>query len=137
MRPRRNGFPGFHDLSPTSMLTTTRRSDGFSWGVLMARTPLARTLRAITAQIAADEVAEGRPGPSRRRVLQGAAALGAAVAAPVGLAAPAVAAPGGGPQPRVVVVGAGLAGLSTAYRLKRAGVTATVVEADARVGGRC
>ena len=103
----------------------------------MARTPLARTLRAITAQIAADEVAEGRPGPSRRRVLQGAAALGAAAAAPIGLAAPAVAAPGGGSPPRVVVVGAGLAGLSAAYRLKRAGVTATVVEADARVGGRC
>ncbi len=103
----------------------------------MARTPLARTLRAITAQIAADEVADGRPGPSRRRVLQGAAALGAAVAAPIGLAAPAVAAPGGGSPPRVVVVGAGLAGLSAAHRLKRAGVTATVVEADARVGGRC
>ena len=40
------------------------------------------------------------------------------------------------PRPAVVVVGGGIAGLTTAYRLQQAGVAATVVEADARVGGK-
>ena len=39
--------------------------------------------------------------------------------------------------PRVVVVGAGLAGLTAAYRLRQAGIVASVVEASDRVGGRC
>jgi monoamine oxidase len=39
--------------------------------------------------------------------------------------------------PRIVVVGAGLAGLTCAYRLKQAGYAATVHEASDRVGGRC
>jgi monoamine oxidase len=39
--------------------------------------------------------------------------------------------------PRVVIVGAGLAGLTCAYRLKQAGVTAAVHEASDRIGGRC
>ncbi|MEH7074514.1 flavin monoamine oxidase family protein [Neobacillus drentensis] len=38
---------------------------------------------------------------------------------------------------RIVVVGAGLAGLTCAYRLKQAGITATIYEASDRVGGRC
>jgi monoamine oxidase len=38
---------------------------------------------------------------------------------------------------RVVIVGAGLAGLTCAYRLKRDGVAATIHEASSRVGGRC
>jgi monoamine oxidase len=38
---------------------------------------------------------------------------------------------------RIVVVGAGLAGLTCAYRLKQAGITARVYEASDRVGGRC
>ena len=38
---------------------------------------------------------------------------------------------------RVVVVGAGLAGLTCAYRLKRRGIIATVYEANTRLGGRC
>jgi monoamine oxidase len=40
-------------------------------------------------------------------------------------------------SPRVVVVGAGLAGLTCAYRLKQAGISATVYEASDRLGGRC
>jgi monoamine oxidase len=39
--------------------------------------------------------------------------------------------------PRIVVVGAGLAGLTCAYRLKQAGYTAQVHEASDRLGGRC
>jgi monoamine oxidase len=38
---------------------------------------------------------------------------------------------------RVVVVGAGLAGLTCAYRLQRSGIIATVYEANTRLGGRC
>jgi monoamine oxidase len=39
--------------------------------------------------------------------------------------------------PRVAIVGAGLAGLACAYRLRQAGVTATVYEGNTRLGGRC
>lgn len=40
-------------------------------------------------------------------------------------------------QPRIVIVGAGLAGLTCAYRLKQAGISSVVYEAADRVGGRC
>lgn len=43
----------------------------------------------------------------------------------------------GGTSARVAVVGAGLAGLTCACRLKRAGIPATIYEADSRIGGRC
>ena len=39
--------------------------------------------------------------------------------------------------PRIAIVGAGLAGLTCAYRLRRAGVIATVYEGNTRLGGRC
>jgi monoamine oxidase len=45
--------------------------------------------------------------------------------------------PAGAASPRILVVGAGLAGLTCAYRLKQAGYTATVYEASDRLGGRC
>jgi monoamine oxidase len=44
---------------------------------------------------------------------------------------------GSGTSARVVVVGAGLAGLTCGYRLKQAGIIATIYEANSRVGGRC
>ncbi|MED2984621.1 FAD-dependent oxidoreductase, partial [Bacillus thuringiensis] len=39
-------------------------------------------------------------------------------------------------SPRIVIIGAGLAGLTCAYRLKQAGYKATIYEANERVGGR-
>src|SRR5207302_3893463 len=43
----------------------------------------------------------------------------------------------GATQPSIAVVGAGLAGLTCAYRLKQAGLDAQIYEASSRVGGRC
>jgi monoamine oxidase len=43
----------------------------------------------------------------------------------------------GATQPRIAVVGAGLAGLTCAYRLKQAGLNADIYEASSRIGGRC
>lgn len=40
------------------------------------------------------------------------------------------------PAPRVIVIGAGIAGLAAAQRLKAAGFTVTVLEARDRIGGR-
>jgi monoamine oxidase len=82
----------------------------------------------------------GRAALTRRRLLRtsAAAAAGTGVslatgALTAGSAAPAAAANG----PRIVVIGAGLAGLTAAYQLKKAGYAATVYEAADRIGGRC
>jgi monoamine oxidase len=39
--------------------------------------------------------------------------------------------------PRIAIVGAGLAGLTCAYRLRQSGIIATVYEGNTRLGGRC
>jgi monoamine oxidase len=90
----------------------------------MPRTPLAASLQRIAADAHA----------TRRQFLgaAGAAALGAALGAPR-----AIAAPTGASDQKVVVIGAGLAGLTAAYRLGQAGVRADVYEASNRLGGRC
>src|SRR5215218_2767232 len=84
----------------------------------MPRTPLAASLQRIALEAHA----------TRRQFLgaAGAAALVAAAGAPRARAAQ-----------KVVVVGAGLAGLAAAHRLKQAGVIADVYEASSRLGGRC
>ena len=92
----------------------------------MPRTPLASRLQEIAASVAAEEA-----GPTRRQLLAG----GAGVAAAAALSRVPFARAAG--NPRIVIVGAGLAGLSCAYDLKRAGHTAQIYEGSDRVGGRC
>jgi monoamine oxidase len=108
----------------------------------MARTPLfgwrqqaasvaaeAATRNVSTDQVLAEQ-AERRL--SRRDLLKLAGATGLAAGLSTLGAQPA-----GAASPRIVVVGAGLAGLTCAYRLKQAGYAATVYEASGGVGGRC
>ncbi|MFN8217711.1 MAG: FAD-dependent oxidoreductase [Solirubrobacterales bacterium] len=79
-----------------------------------------------------------RPAFSRREALAGAAALGGALLLGRRPGAARGEAPASHGQPRVAIVGAGLAGLTCAHRLRQHGVAATVYEAhDSRVGGRC
>ena len=96
----------------------------------MARTPIAQSLETIAAEAA------GERGLTRRDLLRNAGALGVAAAGTTTVGR-LIAAAEGAAAPRVVVVGAGLAGLTAAYRLKQAGINALVHEASDRVGGRC
>jgi len=84
---------------------------------------------------------------TRRGLLNNLARLGGAAAVYEGLTAwnllkppPAMAAPqlapGSGKGRRVAVLGAGVSGLCAAYELDRAGYDVTVLEANARAGGR-
>lgn len=121
----------------------------------MGRTPLftrlLETLHISRSNGPEDEVVqamrEKRRGLSRRDVLRGAGAAAAAVATPNLLAA--CAAPTDGPEnlgetkrslkkinANIGIVGAGIAGLSCAYELKRSSCAATIHEAGTRVGGR-
>lgn len=87
----------------------------------MPHTPLLSAIVDLARRVAREE---GRP-LSRR------AFLGASAAA---VSSAAFAAQG--PQ-RVVIVGAGLAGLTCAYRLHQQGITADIYDANTRPGGRC
>ena len=40
------------------------------------------------------------------------------------------------PKVDVLIIGSGLAGLSTAYRLKKLGITSRILEASPHIGGR-
>jgi monoamine oxidase len=102
----------------------------------MARTPLVGALQSITRGVAVERAGTDSHGPTRRDVLRGAAAV--AATAVVSTAAQAAwPGPARAAGPRIVVVGAGLAGLSAAYQLRKAGYVATVIEGSDRVGGRC
>jgi len=108
----------------------------------MARTPLFDVLRRA-ARIARASRRPGAPPldeliaaarerrPSRRAFLQGTVGAGAALA--LGMQP---GCGGGGGDARVAIVGAGIAGLTAAWALKKGGVTADVYEAAERVGGR-
>ena len=109
----------------------------------MARTPLVAQLQ-DAASAAAEAHETGRPidevlerrAITRRRFLRDAGAGAAVVAGATAFgrfASPARAAA----SPEIVVVGAGLAGLTCAYRLLQAGLNPQVYEASDRVGGRC
>lgn len=89
---------------------------------------------------AASEAAESAPrdssahGPAmaRREFIQTVSTVTAGLTLPVSLFATKQITT----DARVVVVGAGLAGLTCAYRLKQHGVTAAVYEANTRINGR-
>ena len=95
----------------------------------MARTPLMQFLQRISRKAAAGE-RDPRSSPRREFVKRGAAL--AAGALPLWSAVAS-----GAEERRVVIVGAGLAGLTAAYTLAKAGVRATIFEGSPRVGGRC
>jgi monoamine oxidase len=109
----------------------------------MGRTPLFRRLRRALAlaqgagavSIPTREYVEQRAGlraQTRRQFLAGGAALGALASLP----ACTVRHPERAQTPRIAVIGAGIAGLTAAYRLARAGLKATVFDSWNRVGGR-
>jgi monoamine oxidase len=109
----------------------------------MARTPLmsrvqdAMSVAAEAAErnVPVERVLEDRT--TRRELLKRAGAVGVAAAGASTMAKAARAATKAA-SPRIAVVGAGLAGLTCAYRLKQAGYVAQVYEAHpSRVGGRC
>lgn len=118
----------------------------------MPRTPLLSRLldasavaaEAYRRETAVDDVIEERStrGLSRRDFIAGTLITGALTACggserTTGLLMPGAPNRRTSASPKVVVVGGGLAGLTCAYRLRQAGMTATVYEASDRLGGRC
>src|SRR5262245_42498448 len=102
----------------------------------MPHTPLAKLLRQAASAAAQSDT---RNAPTDHFAMSRRKFIRTISTATVGLALPSslfgtrqIAA-----SARVVVVGAGLAGLTCAYRLKQSGMIATIYEANTRLGGRC
>ena len=102
----------------------------------MPHTPLAKLLRhaaSTAAQSDARDATADDSAMSRREFVRTISAATAGLALPASLFGARQVAT----SARVVVVGAGLAGLTCAYRLKRSGIITSVYEANTRLGGRC
>ncbi len=109
----------------------------------MARSPLmhalqriARRARRATVEPMGPDRAQERIHSlvARRQFLRGTVALGAAAALPSLHGLPSATA---ATAPRIIIVGAGIAGLTAADALSRLGIVAEVYEGSPRVGGRC
>src|SRR5262245_42674783 len=102
----------------------------------MPHTPLAKLLRhaaSTAAQSKRRDATADDSAMSRREFVRTISAATAGLALPASLfGAKQIAT-----APRIVVVGAGLAGLTCAYRLTQAGYSPQVYETSQRVGGRC
>lgn len=93
----------------------------------MTRSSLLRTIQASSGVARPRSV----PAVSRRQFLAASSALA------LGVATGRVNAASRREQPGVAIVGAGLAGLTAAHTLRKAGLHATVIEGNTRIGGRC
>ncbi|MGZ9583134.1 flavin monoamine oxidase family protein [Paenibacillus marinisediminis] len=113
----------------------------------MSKSPFMRQLNSAASiageaaerEISVEQVIEERvqQSISRRAFLQKAVLASAALAIPPAIFNLEAKIAQAAKAPRVAVVGAGLAGLTAAYRLKQAGIRAQVYEASDRIGGRC
>lgn len=108
------------------------------------RTPLLQSVATLVRAARSAHASSDEETSVSRRTFVGATALAAAGASLAACADEALPGPTDVPRAgktpstqRVVIVGAGLAGLTAAYRLKQQGVNATVYEANSRLGGRC
>lgn len=103
---------------------------------MKARSPLFRQLAQTIRQSSREQSAQGEirklTAPGRRQFVQNGLILGAGI----GLGATAIRCKTDKNQPRIAIVGAGLAGLTAGYYLKKQGLSFSIYEGSSRVGGR-